>query len=123
MSWGGAVRRNGSLANRRRRAHQTLSQLLSGSQPNTSSHVLIEPALQGNHIPRMSGDTPHLNGVTDRSQSSNQKTLHFEFFAFATRFLLANMPRILFTPPLRRPDTWTMSGEGTTSWFFEPIST
>ena len=48
------------------RAHQTLCQLLSGSQPNTSSPVLREPAWQGNRSPRTSGDTPHLMGVTVR---------------------------------------------------------
>ena len=114
----------GRRAHGARRTHRTLCQLLSGSQPNTTSHVLIEPAWQGNRSPRTSGDTHHLWGVSVRgSKSIDHITLHFEFCAFATRFLLANIPRILFTPPLRRPDTWTMSGVGTTSWFFEPIST
>src|SRR6266478_3621348 len=111
MSWSGRSERT-TLANGR--THQTLCQPLSGSQPNTSSHVLIEPAWQGNRSPRTSSDTPHLiASLTEANRAIRDS--HLEFWAFATRFLLANLPRILFTPPPRRPDTWAINGEGTTS--------
>ena len=49
--------------------------------------------------------------------------IHLEFCTRATRFRFAREPSDLLTPPLRNPEIWTIRTVGTTSWFFEPIST
>ena len=59
----------------------------------------------------------HKNGTESWCHS------HLEFWTFDTRLLLASWPRILLVPPPRSPLICATSEFGTTSWFFEPIST
>ena len=47
---------------------------------------------------------------------------HFEFCTFEMRFRFARDPTSLLTPPFLKPDIWRIRDNGTTSWFFEPIS-
>ncbi len=50
--------------------------------------------------------------------------VHLAFFMRAMRFAFARVEMLLWTllPP-RRPDSWTIRGVGTISWFLLPIST
>ncbi len=77
MSWSDTSER--PWANKRRRAHRIPCQLLSGSQPNTSSHVLIEPAWQDNRSPHKSGDTPHLIGCNCQKPIMKLETYIWSF--------------------------------------------
>ena len=80
--------------------------------------------MQDNHIRRTLDDSHHLSVASSMSHVDHDwNEIHFEFCTFDTRLRFASEPISLFTPPLLMPDIWAIRTVGTTSWFFEPIST
>ena len=94
------------------------------SPQNTSSLAWKAHASRGSRSHHTSICIHHLSCRPAHPRKEDKlRDVHLAFCTRATRLRLAREPMFLFTPPLRRPDIWTMSWVGTISWFFEPIST
>lgn len=94
----------------------------SGFRRNTSNLALTELSWPGNHIHHKSTCNHRLHRDQEKWICRRRIHIHLEFWTRATRFRFAREPKILLTPPLRKPEIWAIRTVGTTSWFLDPIS-